>query len=494
LELYSLTAHELSNLIRKREISVIELVESVLNRINDIEDILGSYITVTAEHALKCAQTIQKEIDKGDEVAPLAGIPVAVKDNICTEGVLTTCGSRMLHNFIPPYNATVIDKIQENKMIIVGKTNLDEFAMGSTTENSCFKKTRNPWNINRVPGGSSGGSAASVASGEAIIALGSDTGGSIRQPASFCGVVGLKPTYGAVSRFGLIAYASSMDQIGPIAKDVTDCALMMNAICGYDHRDSTSADMRHPDYTGFLSNELKNIRIGIPREYMSENVDPAVKDCIYNAIKVYETLGVVCEETTLPLTEYAVPVHYLISSAEASSSLARYDGIKYGYRAEKFKNLTELYKKTRSEGFGDEVKRRIMLGTFSLSSGYYDAYYSKALKVRSVIIEEYEKVLSKYDLILGPTTLTTAYALGEKVDDPLKMYFGDMCTVSANITGLPAISVPCGFDKDGMPVGMQLIGRLFSEGLLLKAAYSFECQTDYHKMRLQVEEQRRHEI
>lgn len=494
MELYNLTAHELGNLLRKREISAVELVNSVLERINEVEGILGSYITVTAEHALKCAHEVQQEIDRGEELPPLAGIPVSIKDNICTEGILTTCGSRMLYNFVPPYNATVIDKIQENRMIMVGKTNLDEFAMGNSNEHSYFKKTRNPWDLNRVPGGSSGGSAASVSAGEAIISLGSDTGGSIRRPAAFCGVVGLKPTYGAVSRCGLVAFASSMDQVGPIAKDVTDCALVMNAIYGYDPKDSTSADVEHPDYTSFLDSEIKGVKIGIPTEFMSGKVDPEVRECISNAIKVYESIGAVCEEISLPFTEYVIPVYFLISSAEASSNLARYDGIKYGYRTEEFRDLTELYKKTRGEGFGDEVKRRIMLGTYALSSGNYDAYYNKALKARSIIMDEFENVFNRYDLILGPTTLTTAYMLGEKADDPLERYHEVMIMGSANIAGLPAISVPCGFGRDGLPVGMHLIGRPFDEGLLLKAGYAFECRTDFHKMRPRAEVRNRHGI
>lgn len=487
MQLYELTAHELGSMLRKKEISAVELARSVLERIESIESVLGCYITVIADAALESAREVQNGMDSGEELPPLAGIPIALKDNICTKGLLTTCASRMLYNFVPPYNATVAEKLAGNRAVLLGKTNMDEFAMGGSTEHSYFMKTRNPWDPGRVPGGSSGGSAAAVASGETIIALGTDTGGSIRQPASFCGVVGMKPTYGAVSRFGLIAFASSLDQVGPITKDVADCALVMNAICGHDRMDPTSVNMEYPDYTRFLIDDVKGFRIGIPREYMAEGVSRGVRESINNAIRVYESLGAICEEISLPLTDYTVPAYYIISSAEASSNLARYDGVRYGYRAENHDGLTDFYCKTRSEGFGTEVKRRIMLGTYTLSSGYYDAYYKKALKVRAVITEHFEDAFRKYDLIIGPTAPTTAYKLGEKIDNPLEMYLGDVFTVSANTAGLPAMSIPCGFDEEGMPVGMQLIGRHFDEGTLIRAAYAFERNTDFHSKRPSME-------
>ncbi len=483
MELYELTVHEMGQLLRSKKVSTVELTKSVLDRIEKLEPKLGSYITITEELALKRAEEIQKKLDGSETVSPLAGIPMAIKDNMCTEGVLTTCASKMLHNFIPPYNATVVNKLQEADTILLGKLNMDEFAMGSSTENSHFKQTRNPWNTERVPGGSSGGAAAAVAAGQAPFSLGSDTGGSVRQPASFCGVVGMKPTYGAISRYGLVAFASSLDQIGPLTKDVTDCALVMNAITGHDFMDSTSANVGYPDFTKSLINDVKGLKIGLPKEYIGEGINPEVRKIILEAVDTLKKLGAEVEEFDLPITEYAIPAYYLIACAEASSNLARYDGIKYGYRAEKFTDLLDLYKQTRSEGFGTEVKRRIMLGTYALSSGYYDAYYKKALQVRTLIKKGFDDAFSKYDLILGPTAPTTAYKIGEKSDNPLEMYLGDAYTVSVNIAGLPGLVVPCGLDSNNLPVGLQLIGKAFDESTLLRVGYTFEQNTQFHKNR-----------
>ncbi|MCX7746750.1 MAG: Asp-tRNA(Asn)/Glu-tRNA(Gln) amidotransferase subunit GatA [Clostridia bacterium] len=486
MELYELTAHQLSDMLKNKKVSAVELTEALIGRIEQVEDKVGSFVTVAKEEALKRAQEVQAKIDKGEAKGPLAGIPMALKDNMCTEGVATTCGSKMLQNFIPPYNATVAEKLYAQDTILLGKLNMDEFAMGSSNENSYFKQTKNPWDLDRVPGGSSGGSAASVAARETIFSLGSDTGGSIRQPASFCGVVGMKPTYGAVSRFGLVAFASSLDQIGPLTKDVTDCALVLNAICGHDPMDSTSVNTEYPDYTKSLVNDIKGMRIGIPKEYIGEGINPETKKIILNAVEELKRLGAVCEEFSLPVTEYAIPAYYLISSAEASSNLARYDGIKYGYRAEKFTDLLDLYKQTRSEGFGDEVKRRIMLGTYALSSGYYDAYYKKALQVRTLIKQGFDEAFSRYDLIVGPTTPSTAFKIGEKSDNPLEMYLGDIYTVSVNIAGLPGLVVPCGLDSNHLPVGLQLIGKPFDESTLLRVGYTFEQNTEFHKNKAKI--------
>ncbi|MBZ4646780.1 MAG: glutamyl-tRNA(Gln) and/or aspartyl-tRNA(Asn) amidotransferase, subunit [Clostridia bacterium] len=483
MELYKLTAHELRDLLRKKEVSSVEITKSILDRISEIDSQVQSYITVTGDEAVKRAQEIDDKISAGEQLSDLAGIPMALKDNICTENVLTTCASKMLYNFVPPYNATVTKKLNEAGAVLVGKLNMDEFAMGSSTENSHFKKTKNPYDLDRVPGGSSGGSAAAVSADEAIFALGSDTGGSIRQPAAFCGVVGMKPTYGTVSRFGLVAFASSLDQIGPLTKDVTDCALVLNAITGHDPMDSTSVNIDYPDYTKALVNDVKGLKIGVPKEYIGEGINAEVRDSVLKSIEVLKDLGAEYEEFSLPITEYALPAYYLISSAEASSNLARYDGIKYGYRAEKFKDLLDLYKQTRSEGFGKEVKRRIMLGTYALSSGYYDAYYKKAQQVRTLIMKSFDDAFNKYDVIITPTTPTTAFKFGEKSEDPLEMYAADICTVSVNIAGLPGLVIPCGFDSQGLPVGMQLIGKAFDEPTLLRAAYTFEQNTEYHKVR-----------
>ncbi len=483
MELYKLTAHKLSDMLKNKEVTSTEITKSVIERIDAVEDKVKSYITLTPETALDTAKKVDEKIARGEEIAPLEGIPMAIKDNICTMDVKTTCASKMLNNFVPPYDAFVSKKLKEINAPVLGKLNMDEFAMGSSTENSYFQKTGNPYNLNKVPGGSSGGSAATVGADTAIYSLGSDTGGSIRQPASFCGVVGLKPTYGLVSRFGLIAFASSLDQIGPLTKDVTDSALVLNAIAGHDKFDSTSVNMQIPDYTKSLINDAKGLKIGVPEDYMGDGINPDVKNALLAAIETYKALGAEVEYFKMSASKYALPAYYIISSAEASSNLARYDGIKYGYRTENFTDLMSLYKQTRSEGFGKEVKRRIMLGTYALSSGYYDAYYKKAQQVRTIIRNDFENAFKKYDVILTPTAPTTAFTMGEKTTDPLQMYLEDICTVSINIASVPAMSLPCGFDKDGMPIGMQLIGKAFGEETIFKAAYSFEQNTDFHKQR-----------
>lgn len=486
MELHKLTAHEMSELIKTKKVSAVELTQATLERIKSVDDKIGSYITVCGEEALKQAQLVQDKIDKGMTKSPLAGIPMAVKDILCTEGIKTTCASKMLENFIPPYNATVVKKLYEADTILLGKLNLDEFAMGGSTENSYFKKTKNPWNLDYVPGGSSGGSATAVCADEATFSLGTDTGGSVRQPAALCGVVGLKPTYGAISRFGLVAFASSLDQIGPFTKDVTDCALVMNAIAGYDPLDSTSVNINYPDYTKALVNDVKGMKIGIPKEYLGEGLNDEVKASILKAVETFKSLGAECEEFSMPMTEYSIPAYYMISSAEASSNLARFDGIKYGYRADNYKDLLDLYKQTRSEGFGAEVKRRIMLGTFALSSGYYDAYYKKALQVRTLIKRSFDEAFSKYDLILGPAFPTTAFKFGEKSNNPLEMYLMDIYTVAVNIAGLPGMSIPCGLDSKGLPIGLQLIGKAFDESTLLRVAYTFEQNTEFIKNKAKI--------
>lgn len=484
MELYYLPVHELRKRLLSREFSAEELCRVFLTRIENLEGKLKAYITVAGEAALKQAKEADRMIASGRADSPLLGIPVALKDNLCTEGIRTTCASKILYNFVPPYNATVVSRLLAAGAVLIGKTNMDEFAMGSSTENSGFFPACNPWDPERVPGGSSGGSAVAVAAGEAAAALGSDTGGSIRQPASFCGVVGLKPTYGAVSRFGLVAFASSLDQIGPLTRDVTDCALVMNVIAGHDPFDSTSAPGPFPDYTSFLQNDLnlKGLKIGVPEEYMGEGISPAVKKIVGQALEVFTGLGAFVEETSLPHSEYALPAYYLIATAEASSNLARYDGVRYGYRAAGTQDVVEMFKKTRSLGFGPEVKRRIMLGTYALSAGYYDAYYLKALKVRTLIRQDFDRAFAKYDVLLSPTAPTPAFKQGEKVADPLQMYMSDICTLSVNLAGLPGISVPAGF-VDGLPVGIQLIGRPFDEGTLLRAAYVFEQNTEHHRAR-----------
>jgi aspartyl-tRNA(Asn)/glutamyl-tRNA(Gln) amidotransferase subunit A len=483
MELHDYTAHELRDMLENKKVSVPELTKTHLERIKQVEPKVEAYITVCEEEAIKNAERVQKEFDSGAKMPALAGIPMALKDNMCTKGILTTCASKMLYNFVPPYDATVTKKLQDQKTVMLGKLNLDEFAMGSSTENSYFKKTKNPWNIQYVPGGSSGGSAASVAAGEAVFSLGSDTGGSIRLPAAFCGVVGMKPTYGAVSRYGLVAFASSLDQIGPLTKDVTDCALVMNAIAGHDAYDTTSASIKYPDYTKALVNDVKGLKIGLPKEYFGEGISPEVRKSVEEAIAVLVKQGATIEEFSLNITEYALPAYYMISSAEASSNLAKFDGIKYGYRAAKFNDLIDLYKQSRSEGFGEEVKRRIMIGTYALSAGYYDAYYKKALQVKTLIKRNYDEAFKKYDVIITPVSPTAAFKIGEKMDDPVAMYLSDICTVSINIAGLPGMVVPCGFDSKKLPIGFQIIGKHFDESTMIRTAYTFEQNTGWNKER-----------
>lgn len=467
------TAVELSAAIKKGEVTVVEATEAVLAQIDAKEADLNCYVTVDKEGALAQANEIQKKIDAGELTGPLAGVPVAIKDNMCTEGMLTTCSSKILGNFIPTYSSEAVINLQKAGAVIIGKTNMDEFAMGSTTETSAFGATKNPWNTEHVPGGSSGGSAAAVAADECYYALGSDTGGSIRQPASYCGVVGMKPTYGTVSRYGLIAYGSSLDQIGPLAKDVTDCATILEAIASHDLKDSTSVE-RDTDFTSALVDDVKGMKIGIPKSYFGDGLDADVKEKVLAAAKVLEEKGAIIEEFDLDLVEYAIPTYYTIADAEASSNLERFDGVKYGFRAEDCEELHQMYKRSRSQGFGPEVKRRIMLGSFVLSSGYYDAYYLKALKVKALIKKSFDEAFAKYDMILGPCAPTTAPKLGSSLSDPMKMYLGDIYTISVNLAGLPGISVPCGVDKNGLPIGLQLIGDCFNEKKLIQAAYTYE--------------------
>ncbi len=474
MELYNLSGYELSKKLENKEISSKELTEAVFERIESVEGKVDAYVTLDKENALKKAAEVDEKRASGEKLSRLAGLPVGIKDNISTRNLRTTCSSKMLENYIPPFNATVMDKLNGEDIVITGKLNMDEFAMGSSTETSYFKKTKNPFDETRIPGGSSGGSAAAVSAGEAIMALGSDTGGSIRQPASYCGVVGLKPTYGAVSRFGLVAFASSLDQIGPIGRTVKDTAMLYSAICGFDKMDATSKNMSHPDYLANLKSDVKGLRIGVPKEYFSKGIDENVKNAVLSAVKVLEQNGAVVKEVSLPSTEYALNAYYIISSAEASSNLARYDGVKYGYRAKDYDDLTDMYEKTRSEGFGDEVKRRIMLGTFVLSSGYYDAYYKKARLLQRRISKEFCDVFKEVDLLAAPTVPSTAFKIGENIDNPLKMYATDVCTVTINIAGLPAISVPCGYDDAGLPIGLQLISDKFNEQTLLNTAECYE--------------------
>lgn len=479
MELYNETIKSLHNKLVNKELSSVELTNNVFSRIAEVEPQVQAYISLTKDLALATAQKVDAKIANGEKIAPLAGIPAALKDNMCTQNILTSCASKMLENFIPPYNATVVNKLIAQDYVLVGKTNMDEFAMGSSTETSYFHKTYNPWNLNNVPGGSSGGSAAAVAAGEAIWTLGSDTGGSIRQPASFTGIVGLKLTYGLVSRYGLVAYASSLDQIGPLTRSVEDAAIVLNSIAGHDPLDSTSIDLAIPDYTQALTNDIKGMRFGLPKEYFAKGLDPKVAEVINNAVKQIEALGGEIVEISLPHTEYAVTTYYIIAPAEASSNLARYDGVGYGYRSKSGKNLVEMTTNSRTEGFGAEVKRRIMLGTYVLSSGYYDAYYLKAMKVRTLIKQDFEQAFDKVDVILTPASPTVSYPIGEMVD-PLSAYLLDVYTIPVNLAGLPAISVPCGF-ADGLPVGLQLIGKPLGEETLLRASYTFEQNTNHHK-------------
>jgi aspartyl-tRNA(Asn)/glutamyl-tRNA(Gln) amidotransferase subunit A len=466
-----LTVSEALDKLNRKEVSSRELTEAVLHRIDAVDDTIRAFVTVLHDKALASAAAIDAKRLNGESLGPLAGIPMALKDNFCTKGIRTTCASRILDNFIPPFDATVAELLQRAGTVLVGKTNMDEFAMGSSTENSSHFTTRNPWNTERVPGGSSGGSAAAVAADEVFFSLGSDTGGSIRQPAAFCGVVGLKPTYGRISRYGLVAFASSLDQIGPFSKDVRDCAQVLNVIAAHDPRDSTSAKVDVPDYTGFLDGNVKGIKIGVPREYFAEGVDSNIKSAVRKALDVLVSLGAEADEISLPHTDYGIPVYYLLAPAEASSNLARYDGVQYGFRAPS-ENLLDMYKKTRSQGFGAEVKRRIMLGTYALSSGYYDAYYLKALKVRTLIKQDFDQVFQKYDVIITPTAPTVSFPLGA-VEDPLTMYMNDICTIPVNLAGLPGLSMPCGLHDD-MPIGMQLIGKPFDEGTMLRVAHAYE--------------------
>ena len=474
MSILSMTAVELAAAIKKHEVTVKETVEAVLDNIEKKEDTYHCYVTVDREGALKQAEEIQKKINDGTLSGPLAGVPVAIKDNMCTEGLLTTCSSKILYNFVPTFTSEAVLNLQKAGAVILGKTNMDEFAMGSTTETSAYGVTRNPWNPEHVPGGSSGGSAAAVAAEECFYALGSDTGGSIRQPASFCGVVGLKPTYGTVSRYGLIAYGSSLDQIGPLCKDVTDCATILEAIASHDSKDSTSVERLDTDFTSALVEDVKGMKIGIPRDYFGEGLNPEVKEAVLRAAEVLKEKGAIVEEFDLSLVEYAIPTYYTIAAAEASSNLERFDGIKYGYRTEEYQGLHNMYKKSRSEGFGAEVKRRIMLGSFVLSSGYYDAYYLKALRVKALIKKAFDEAFAKYDVILGPVAPTTAPKIGESLSDPIQMYLGDIYTISINLAGLPGLSIPCGRDSKGLPIGMQLIGDCFKEKNLIRAAYTYE--------------------
>lgn len=474
MEILEYSAVALSAAIREGKITAVEAVEAVLARIDEKEKDINAYVTVDREQALRTAASVQERIEKGELTGPLAGVPVAVKDNMCTEGLLTTCSSKILENFVPTFTAEAVLNLEKAGAVIIGKTNMDEFAMGSTTETSAYGETRNPWNTEHVPGGSSGGSAAAVAAGECFFALGSDTGGSIRQPASFCGVVGLKPTYGTVSRYGLIAYGSSLDQIGPLTRNVTDCATVLELIASHDTKDSTSVKREDTDFTSALVDDVRGMKIGIPRDYFGEGLDAEVKAAVLAAAKVLEEKGAVIEEFDLSLVEYAIPTYYTIAAAEASSNLERFDGVKYGYRTASYEGLHNMYKKTRSEGFGVEVKRRIMLGSFVLSSGYYDAYYLKALKVKAMIKKAFDDAFARYDLILGPVAPTTAPRLGESLSDPLKMYLGDIYTISVNLAGLPGISVPCGKDAKGLPIGLQLIADSFQEKKLIQAAYTYE--------------------
>ena len=473
------TALELGRKIKEKEITVAEATKAVLAQINAVEEKIHGYVSYDEESALKRAEEVQKGIDEGKYTGPLAGVPMAIKDNICTKGYATTCSSKILENFVPTYSAQAVENLIKEGVVFIGKTNMDEFAMGSTTETSAFGPTRNPWDLHKVPGGSSGGSAAAVAANECFMALGSDTGGSIRQPASYCGVTGMKPTYGTVSRYGLIAYGSSLDQIGPIAKDVADCAALLEVIASHDEKDSTSVLRQDYNFTAALKDDVKGMKIGIPKDYFGEGLDEEVKEALLAAAKALEEKGAIVEEFDLGLVEYAIPAYYVIAAAEASSNLSRFDGVKYGYRAKSYEGLHNMYKKTRSEGFGPEVKRRIMLGSFVLSSGYYDAYYLKALRTKALIKKEFDEAFQKYDVILGPAAPTTAPKLGESLSDPIKMYLSDIYTISVNLAGLPGISLPCGKDSSGMPIGLQLIGDCFQEKKILRAAYAFEQTRKY---------------
>ena len=486
MKLFEQPAHVLHDMLVNKEITSLELTQAVLARIDEVEGDVQAYLTITREAALAQAKAVDEKIAKGEEIAFLEGIPGAIKDNICTKGIKTTCASKILQKFVPPYDATVMQKLEAQSPVVLGKTNLDEFAMGGSTENSAYHPTCNPWNTDCVPGGSSGGSAAAVAAGTAVWALGSDTGGSIRQPASFCGVVGMKPTYGRVSRYGLVAYASSLDQIGPITKDVTDCAHILNIIAGRDEMDSTSLDVQVPDFTKALVQDVKGLKIGLPKEYFVKGMDPEVEAAVKNGVKELEKLGAEVVEISLPNTDYAISTYYLIAPAEAATNLARYDGVSYGERAEDAADLVEMMTKTRTQYLGEEVKRRIMIGNYALSAGYYDAYYLKALKVRRLVKEDYDKAFKDVDVIICPAAPSVAYKIGEKIANPLEMYLQDACTVPLNLAGLPGISVPCGYNKDKMPIGMQIIGKALDEETILRVAYTYEQSQSYHEDRAQL--------
>jgi aspartyl-tRNA(Asn)/glutamyl-tRNA(Gln) amidotransferase subunit A len=477
--LYRLTIHEAHDLLTKGEITSVELTSAVFDRIEEVEDRVGAYLTLVRERAMSEAAEADKVIGRR-RGGMLTGIPLAIKDVLCTEGIRTTCGSKILQDFIPPFSSPIVSKFSEASAVIVGKTNMDEFAMGSSTEHSAFKPTRNPWDLRRIPGGSSGGSAAAVAADECIGAIGTDTGGSIRQPASHCGVVGIKPTYGRVSRFGLVAFASSLDQIGPVTKDVTDSAILMNAICGYDPNDSTSVPRDVPDYTRALQNGLKGVVVGIPEEYFAEGLSEEVAQAVDNAIEVIEGLGATRKPVSLPHTEYAVAVYYLIAPAEASSNLARYDGVRYGFRDSEAHDLIQMYRDTRSKGFGSEVQRRIIIGTYALSAGYYDAYYKKASQVRTLIMRDFAEAFETCDVLVAPVAPTPAFALGEKLEDPLAMYLSDIYTLPPSLAGIAGMSVPCGFSRQGLPIGLQVLGKYFDEEKLIRVAYNLEQATDFH--------------
>jgi len=484
MDILNLSAVEIAKKIAAKELTAIEVTKAYLNVIKKTDNDINAWLYVNENETLKNAENVQKEIDalltQGKKLPPLAGVPIGIKDNICTNGIKTTCASKMLYNFVPPYDATAVKKANENLMVILGKTNMDEFAMGSSTEHSAFKQTKNPWDINRVPGGSSGGSAAAVAALQSPLALGSDTGGSIRQPAAFCGVTGLKPTYGTVSRYGLVAFASSLDQIGPFAKDATGCAALFDAVKGHDSKDTTSYNREYESTYDEIDNFKKPV-IGILSEYMGEGVSGDIKKAVLDAKATFDSMGCNIVEISIPVLNLALPAYYILSSAEASSNLSRFDGVRYGYRSENVEDLQDLYIKSRSEGFGTEVKRRIMLGTFTLCSGYYDEYYNKALKARSLVVKGFEDAFSKVDVLLSPTTPTTAFNIGEKLNDAMSMYLADLCTVSINIAGLPAVSFPGGFDENNLPIGLQVIGNKFTESLLLSTVKAFQDETEYHK-------------
>ena len=481
MNITELTVHELVEKLASKELTITEITKAYTDRIIEKEPQVEAFVTTLTDEAMKQAEEIQKQKNEGELNKELAGIPIGIKDNICTKGIKTTCSSRILENFVSPYNATVMENLNNENLINLGKLNMDEFAMGSSTENSYFKKTKNPWDLSKVPGGSSGGSAAAVAANMVPWALGSDTGGSIRQPASFCGVVGLKPTYGLVSRYGLIAFASSLDQIGPITKDVTDSAMLLNIIAGHDEKDTTSIDIPKKDYVKALTGNIKGLKIGVPKEFFGEGINEEVKKSILETVEKYKELGAEVEEFSLDIAKYSLATYYIIACAEASSNLGRFDGIRYTYRSPNAKTLEEIFKKSRSEGFGAEVKRRIILGTYVLSAGYYDAYYKKAQKVRTMVMNEFNKGFEKYDVIITPTSPVTAFGIGEKSNNPLEMYLADICTVSINVAGLPAISIPCGVDSKGLPIGMQIIGKKFNEEKILNAAYSIEKEIKFRE-------------